>query len=74
MIVIVLPIEVVKGEADLLLDTKVLVTHVLHLYRDVAPRPLEGERGWVAEVVQRVHVLRHRLELLLARFELGEDS
>ena len=37
MIVTVLPIKVMKGEVDLLLDAKVLVAHVLHLYRDIMP-------------------------------------
>jgi len=72
MIVAVLPIEVVRREADLLLDAEVLVAHVLDLDGDVAPGPLEGEGGGVTVVVDGVDVLCHGLELLLARFELGQ--
>lgn len=70
----VVPVEVVRGDADLLLDAEVLVAHVLDLDGDIAPRPLEREGGWVAEVVDGVDVIGDGLELLLAGLELGEGA
>lgn len=74
MIFAVVPIELVVGDPDLLLDAQVLVPHVLDLNGDVTPSPLEWEVDGVLEVVDGVDMVSNGLELFLSGLKLGQGA
>uniref|UniRef100_A0A2P2Q6W3 Uncharacterized protein n=1 Tax=Rhizophora mucronata TaxID=61149 RepID=A0A2P2Q6W3_RHIMU len=70
MVLSIFPIELVLRGSDLLFHPQILMPHVLHFYRDIPPRPLEGEANWVLKMVDSINMVSNGSEFFLSSFEL----